>query len=110
MTSNRVTYTRRHSYRTKSNKFRIVKTPGGKNVAQYVTKTASHPKCGDCKTALIGVPRVRPTALARLSKRQKHVTRAYGGARCGSCVRTRIVRAFLVDEQKIVKSVVKSAP
>lgn len=33
--------------------------------------------------------------------------RAYGGVLCAACVRTRVVRAFLVEEQKIVKKVLK---
>lgn len=44
----------------------------------------------------------------RISRRQKSVTRAYGGSRCAGCVRNRIVRAFLVEEQKIVKKVIKA--
>jgi large subunit ribosomal protein L34e len=31
------------------------------------------------------------------------VSRAYGGSACGGCVRMRIVRAFLLEEQKAVK-------
>ena len=31
------------------------------------------------------------------------MSRAYGGSRCAGCVKTRIVRAFLIEEQKIVK-------
>jgi large subunit ribosomal protein L34e len=31
------------------------------------------------------------------------VSRAYGGSRCAQCVRKRVVRAFLIEEQKIVK-------
>lgn len=58
-----------------------------------------------------------------MSKREKTVQRAYGGSRCGGCVRDRcvawqtaaasandhdrIVRAFLVEEAKIVKRVLK---
>ncbi len=38
-------------------------------------------------------------------KREKTVSRAYGGSRCHICVRQRIVRAFLIEEQKIVKKV-----
>ncbi|RYH01510.1 hypothetical protein EON65_48260 [archaeon] len=38
-------------------------------------------------------------------KREKTVSRAYGGSRCHQCVRQRIVRAFLVEEQKISKKV-----
>ena len=36
------------------------------------------------------------------------MTRAYGGSRCAGCVRQRIVRAFLIEEQKIVKNVLKN--
>jgi large subunit ribosomal protein L34e len=44
----------------------------------------------------------------RLSRSKKNVTRAYGGSRCAACVRNRIVRAFLLEEQKIVKKVIKT--
>ena len=41
------------------------------------------PKCGDCGTKLRGMKALRPNQLKNsiTSKRQKHVTRAYGGAR-----------------------------
>ena len=38
---------------------------------------------------LLQVPALRPVQYSRISKRQKHVTRAYGGSRCGKCVRQR---------------------
>ena len=38
MLDRRVTYKRRHSYRTRANKFRTIKTPGGKLAIQYITK------------------------------------------------------------------------
>ena len=42
-----------------------------------------------------------------MAKHERTVSRAYGGSRCAECVRNRIVRAFLIEEQKIVKSVLK---
>jgi large subunit ribosomal protein L34e len=51
---------------------------------------------------------VRPTTLKTLKQRERRVSRAYGGSRCGQCVRQRIVRAFLIEEQKIVKSVLRA--
>ena len=106
MTKNiRITYRRRKSYATKSNKIRAVKTPGGKLVAQYVKKRASGPKCGDCGKRLQGIPAARPIEYKNMKKREKTVSRAYGGSRCANCVRSRIVRAFLIEEQKIVKAV-----
>ncbi len=71
----------------------------------YVKKTASLPKCGDCGSKLRGIPALRPREYHRQSKRVKHVTRAYGGSRCATCVRQRIIRSFLIEEQKIVKRV-----
>lgn len=40
-----------------------------------------------------------------MSKRCKKVSRAYGGALSPAAVRARIIRAFLIEEQKIVKQV-----
>jgi large subunit ribosomal protein L34e len=40
-----------------------------------------------------------------MTKHEKTVSRAYGGSRCAGCVKSRIVRAFLIEEQKIVKKV-----
>lgn len=53
------------------------------------------------------VPALRPREYAQISKPNKNVSRAYGGSRCGGCVRDRVVRAFLIEEQKIVKKVLK---
>lgn len=106
----RLTYRRRHSYNTTSNRVRVVKTPGGTLRYIYQKKLGTTPKCGDCDAKLIGLPALRPREWAGLSKTKKHVTRAYGGSRCGGCVRQRIIRAFLLEEQKIVKRLVKAAP
>src|SRR5882757_3624734 len=53
------------------------------------------------------IPALRPRKYATTSRPQKTVQRAYGGSRCANCVRDRIVRAFLIEEQKIVKKVLK---
>jgi len=105
----RVTYRRRHSYNTKSNRTKIVKTPGNKLTVHYRKKRAGHRRCGDCGCKLQGVrffprlcstawssptlhfqmPRIRANVATNLSKRHKTVTRPYGGTRCGGCVRQR---------------------
>ncbi|XP_015758921.1 PREDICTED: 60S ribosomal protein L34-like [Acropora digitifera] len=51
----RLTYRRRFTYNTKSNKRKISKTPGGKLVYLHVKKRGKVPKCGDCKCKLFGV-------------------------------------------------------
>merc|ERR1712146_621323 len=105
----RLTYRRRHCYATRSNVTRVVRTPGGKLVFQYMKKKTSAPKCGISGKALNGLPAVRSSKLSQkvLSKKNKTVHRAYGGHLAHDVVRKRIVRAFLIEEQKIVKKVMK---
>merc|ERR1712039_965394 len=79
----RVTYRRRHCYNTKA---------------------AKGPSCGDCGISLPGIAHLRPKQYQRIPKNQKTVSRAYGGSRCGGCVRQRILRAFLVEEQREAKT------
>ncbi|EDO38420.1 predicted protein [Nematostella vectensis] len=104
----RLTFRRRLSYNTKSNRRRVSKTPGGRLVYLYTKKQGKVPKCGDCKKKLQGLPAMRPMKLMHISKPQKTVSRAYGGSRCAACVKERIIRAFLIEEQKIVVRVLKA--
>jgi large subunit ribosomal protein L34e len=55
------------------------------------------------------IPALRPHEYSQVSLPTKSVQRAYGGSRCGNCVKDRIVRAFLIEEQKIVKKVLKES-
>ncbi|KAM7269472.1 hypothetical protein ACFE04_024969 [Oxalis oulophora] len=105
----RLTYRARHSYATKSNQHRVVKTPGGKLVYQTTKKRASGPKCPVTGKRIQGIPHLRPTEYkrSRLSRNRRTVNRPYGGVLSGGAVRERIIRAFLVEEQKIVKKVLK---
>jgi large subunit ribosomal protein L34e len=104
----RLTLRRRLSYNTSSNRREIVRTPGGKLVYLYKKKPGNVPKCGDCKRRLCGITPARPRELSRLSKTKKKVFRAYGGVLCHKCLRQRIVRAFLIEEQRIVVKVLKA--
>ncbi|WJX23071.1 60S ribosomal protein L34 [Trifolium repens] len=81
----RLTYRGRHSYATKSNQHRVVKTPGGKLAYQTTKKRASGPKCPVTGKRIQGIPHLRHTEYKR----------------------ERIIRAFLVEEQKIVKKVLR---
>ncbi|KAL1121983.1 hypothetical protein AAG570_003391 [Ranatra chinensis] len=104
----RLVYRRRLSYNTKSNRRRIVRTPGGRLVYQYLKKPKRIPKCGQCKEKLRGIQAARPMERARICKRKQTVKRSYGGVLCHKCVKERIVRAFLIEEQKIVQKVLKA--
>ena len=85
----RLTYRRRHGFRTTSNKVRKVRTPGGKLVFQYLTKKSNVPRCGDCGLELQGIPATRPKIYRTLKKRERRVSRAYGGSVCYTCTRDR---------------------
>ncbi|KAK2720267.1 large ribosomal subunit protein eL34-like [Artemia franciscana] len=104
----RLTYRRRLSYNTPSNQRRIVRTPGGKLVYQYKKKPKSVPICGDTKVKLRGIKPARSYEKRRFSRRLKTVSRVYGGVLSHSAVKERIVRAFLIEEQKIVVKVLKA--
>jgi large subunit ribosomal protein L34e len=103
MPDSRYTRKGRHSYNSRSNKTRPVRTPGGKLVAQIITKRSKGPKCSDCKCAIHGIKHVK--SYKNLKKRERTVSRPYGGSCCAPCVKQRIMRAFLLEEQKAVKKV-----
>lgn len=51
----RVVYRRRNAYNTRSNRVKMIKTPGGDLRYLHIKKIAGTPKCGDCGRALQGV-------------------------------------------------------
>ncbi|KAF7129375.1 hypothetical protein RHSIM_Rhsim10G0039600 [Rhododendron simsii] len=81
----------------------------GKLVYQSTKKRASGPKCPVTGKRIQGIPHLRPAEYkrSRLSRNRRTVNRAYGGVLSAGAVRERIIRAFLVEEQKIVKKVLK---
>ncbi|XP_037583203.1 60S ribosomal protein L34-like [Cebus imitator] len=105
-----LTYRRRLSYNTASNKTRLSQNAGNRIVYLYTKKVGKTPKsaCGVCPGSRRGVCAVRPKVLMRLSKTKKHVSRVYGGSMCAKCVRGTIKRAFLIEEQKIAVEVLKA--
>ena len=82
MLDRRVTYKRRASYRTKSNRFRKIKTPGGKLAIQYIKKKTSG-------TKMQGLKALRPANYKRASRTARTVSRAYGGVLTHQEVRER---------------------
>ena len=95
MLDRRVTYKRRASYRTKSNRFRTVKTPGGKLAVQYIQKKS--------KSLHHGLKAIRGAARGRIAYRQRTVSRPYGGMLSHDEVRERITRAFMIEEIQSIK-------
>merc|ERR1711982_45870 len=101
----RVHYTRHNSWNTRSNKFRQVRTPGGRLAVQYVAKRAKGPQNAMVTSAkrLGGLNRMRSQNYRRIHKHYRRVSRAYGGVFDHSEVKNRIIRTFLTEEVKNVK-------
>lgn len=74
----------------------------------YLKKKRSVPRCAVTKEKLHGITPSRPSERPRMSRRLKTVRRAYGGVLSHKALKERIIRAFLIDEQKVVK-VMKAA-
>lgn len=75
---------------------------------QYLKKPKKIPRCGQCKEKLRGIIPARPMERSRMCLRKKTVKRAYGGVLCHKCVKEKIVRAFLLEEHKIVVKALKA--
>merc|ERR1711860_35648 len=85
-------------------KQRVVKTPGGRLVYHLLRKKGSGAKCRECRCVLNAIAHSGTTCKWKhLPKKKRTVARAYGGNLCHRCVRHKIIRAFLIEEQKIVK-------
>ena len=109
----RVTYRRRLSYNTQSNKRRNVRTPGSRLVVHYVAKRGRGPRAPhdshDGGRRLNGIVQRRPTYYKRIAKKDKSVSRPYGGVLSGGEVKSRIIRAFLLEEIKTIKRAKQAA-
>eukprot|EP01001_Neometanema_parovale_P001047 NODE_11182_length_559_cov_624.880734_g10900_i0.p1 GENE.NODE_11182_length_559_cov_624.880734_g10900_i0~~NODE_11182_length_559_cov_624.880734_g10900_i0.p1 ORF type:complete len:127 (-),score=29.05 NODE_11182_length_559_cov_624.880734_g10900_i0:119-499(-) len=108
--STRVHYRRHNTKNTRSNKIKIIRAPGGQLTVQYRKKGSKGPRTpatlGHKKIA--GIKHMSAMERANAKKKDLTVSRAYGGVLTHDLVRERIIRAFLIEEQKIVKRVLRS--
>ena len=73
---------------------------------QYTPKKSNGPQeptTGQQPGALAGIKQMRPKDFRKASRRDRTVSRAYGGVLSHKSVRDRIVRAFLIEEVKHMK-------
>ncbi len=109
MADNRVTYRRRKSYNTKSNKIRKHRTPGGRLTIKYLRKNAKGVQTGvNTRARLSGLKSLRNPQYKRLTHTDRSISRAYGGVLTPTELKERIKRAFLIEEIKVVKRVMRS--
>ncbi|MFW5976886.1 MAG: 50S ribosomal protein L34e [Candidatus Nanoarchaeia archaeon] len=77
----------RGMYRSRTLRRKDVKTPGGKTVRRYKQRKPHVAHCGRCGAKLQGIPRIRASLFAKLTKSQKRPERPYGGVLCSRCLR-----------------------
>lgn len=99
----RITYNRKHTYRTKSNKVRRFRTPGGRLRFQKLRKVQSPTVCGDTGVELNGVKKLLACQRKNTPLRMKTVSRTYGGCLSAEAVKHRIMRAFFNEELRKLK-------
>ena len=110
MPDNRITFLRNKTYNTKSNKIRKLRVPGGRLTVQYMNKKVKGPQTFyKTKSRLTGLKKLKTSDLRALSKTQRRICRPYGGMLTPSEVKDKILRAFLIEEVKVVKELVKKA-
>lgn len=100
---------RGRTYKTESNRRVLVKTPTGKLINRLVGKRAKQRRCHECNGYLNGIKQERGRAFLSLATIHRRANRVYGSTICGGCVKTRIIDAFLTDEEKIVKEMASNA-
>ena len=106
----RVSYRRRTHYATRSNGIKLVRTPGNRLVGQKRTKRSKGPHTPWVlgHKRLAGTQALRHIDARNASRYRKTVSRPYGGVLSAEQVRDRVVRAFLIEEQRIVKKVLQA--
>ncbi len=85
----RLTYRRKHTYRTRGNHVKKFLTPGGKLRFQYTNKKVSPVICGETRRPLNGLPRLTKQKWMKLPHKKRTVSRAYGGSLTGEVVKFR---------------------
>ncbi|KAJ5077599.1 60s ribosomal protein l34 [Anaeramoeba ignava] len=63
----RLTYRRRHPYNTKSNRVKVVRTPGDRHIYHYVKKRVKGRRCGVTGVTLHGKTSKRDKKVYRLN-------------------------------------------
>jgi large subunit ribosomal protein L34e len=80
----------------RTSKKRTYKAPSGQTRTEYHNRKQSKILCGNCSTALSGVP----LSIKGLNKSKKAPNRPYGGNYCSKCSRAIIKDKMIKSENK----------
>lgn len=94
----RVVLRKKKTYKTASNKIRIVKTPGNKLVVQKKIKKSKGPRLQlQERTKIQGVKRLNPRQLKKLKKKHRTISRPYGGVFSHIDLKNKIMNALFKE-------------
>ena len=80
--------------RSKAQKRKKIKTPGGENVTHCWRRKPSRAVCSICKRPLQSIPRLRPTEMKKTDKTARRANRMESGRYCSKCLKTLINDVF----------------
>ncbi len=83
----------RPGLRSRAQKRKKLKTPGGRNVTHYWRKKPHKSQCAICKRPLQSIPRLRPAKMAKTRKTARRANRLESGRYCAKCLQTLIKEA-----------------
>lgn len=83
----------RPGLRSKTQKRKNLRTPGGNNVKHYWRKRPSLAECALCKTPMYSIPRKRPTKMKQTPKTSRRPNRLESGRYCPNCLKLLIKEA-----------------
>jgi|Transcript_21579 large subunit ribosomal protein L34e len=107
MKNNRFVKRSSFSYSTKSNKIRVIRTPGNRLNTLNMIKKKSSRTCPIEKTKINGLTIPGSRRYSNLSKKNKTISRPYGGCLSIHALKKNIIKAFLIEEKKLAKKVLR---
>lgn len=105
MKNNRVIKRSSFSYSTKSNKTRVIRTPGNKLKTLKLSKKKSPRFCPIQSNKIKGVNIPGSRRFENSLKKCKQVSRVYGGCLSIQALKQNITKAFLLEEKRLAKKV-----
>ncbi len=77
----------RPGLRSKAQKRKAVKTPGGKNTTLYWRKKPKRAHCTICKKPLQSIPQLRPSKIKKTHLTSRRANRIESGRYCSQCLK-----------------------
>ncbi len=88
----------RPGLRSRSQKRKMVKTPGNVNVMHYWRRKPQKAQCAVCKKPLQSIPRLRPAKMKKSDHTSRRANRLESGRYCAKCLQALINESVMNQE------------